>query len=297
MRSMRGLASRLIWLIVGMAPLSPCCATAAQQPIAAQPEVILHTVQTPGWGTTVTVRIAGEELPFLFDTGGGVTVVTAETAALLKCHIWGQVTGFRLSGERVNSPRCDNAHMMVGSDALLAPIAMVFDINRFSEGATTKLAGSLALDAFAGRAITIRPKAHEIVVETPASLRLRVRDSRGIPIRLVRDAEGVALTVDAAVSTRDGFAWMELDTGNSGPLAIGEDVAGLLGLNQDAKATQPVHMELPGGAVVQGPARVGDFIMDGDIGASFLNQWDLTLDLGGSGRAWIRPASASRTDP
>lgn len=113
----------------------------------------------------------------------------------------------------------------------------------------------------------------------------------------MRDAEGVALTVDAAVSTRDGFAWMELDTGNSGPLAIGEDVAGLLGLNQDAKATQPVHMELPGGVVVQGPARVGDFIMDGDIGASFLNQWDLTLDLGGSGRAWIRPASASRTDP
>ena len=84
---------------------------------------------------------------------------------------------------------------------------------------------------------------------------------------------------------------MELDTGNLGPIAIGKPIAGLLGLKRAVTTAQAAHFKLSGGEIVQGPARVGNFIMDGDIGANFLRKWDVTLDLATS-RAWLRPASA-----
>ena len=261
-----------------------------------RPEAVLHTVQTSGWGATVDVQVAGQLLPFLFDTGGGVTIVTPQTARLIGCRPWGQVTGFRLTGERVDMKRCDGARFDLGQIGVMAPTAGVFDINAFAERGWTRLYGSLGLDAFAGQAITIRPMAQEIVVETPASLRRRMAGAVEVPIRIVRDAQGVALSVDAAVVTTDGLAWMELDTGNQGSLIVGRPIASLLGLDPAAKSPQPLHMTLAGGVAVQGACRVGDFIMDGDIGASFLKDWDLTLDLG-AGRAWLEPASPSRTNP
>jgi hypothetical protein len=282
--------------LIAMVAILSACSAPRRESEAARPEAVLSTSATPGWGTTVDVQLTDHETPFLFDTGGGITVVTPEAAKLIGCKPWGQMTGFRMGGDRVDVKRCDNAHFKTGSLELAAPSAGVFDINSFAEGSATRLYGSLGLDVFAGRTITIRPAAHEIVVETPASQRQRVRGAREITVRLVRDAEGVALSVDAAVSTPDGLAWMELDTGNSGSLAIGKHIAALLGLDPDSKELQIVRMELSGGVAVQGRARIGNFIMDGNIGAHFLNDWDLTLDLN-SGKAWIQPASSSKTPP
>jgi hypothetical protein len=293
---MARMRNSVVLSLAAMVASLSACSLPRQESEAARPQAILRTNATPGWGTTVDVLLANYEALFLFDTGGGITAVTPEAAKLIGCNPWGQMTGFRMGGERVDMKRCDNAHFKTGSLELTAPIAGVFDINAFAEGAATKLFGSLGLDVFAGRTITIRPAAHEIVVETPASQRERVRGAREITVRLVRDAEGVALSVNAAVSTPDGLAWMELDTGNSGSLAIGKHIAALLGLDPDGKGPQSVQMQLYGGVGVQGPARIGNFIMDGNIGAHFLNQWDLTLDLD-SGKAWIRPASSAKTSP
>ena len=152
------------------------------------------------------------------------------------------------------------------------------------------LAGAIGLDLFAGRVITIRPKAHELVLETPASAARRVRGATAVPVRLVRDVEGVALSVDAAVVTAAGTAWMELDDGNTGPLMIGRHVAAALRLDPAARAVQLADFALAGGIPVRGAAAVSDLIMDGDVGQSVLGQWDVTLDLA-AGRAWFKPAT------
>jgi hypothetical protein len=54
---------------------------------------------------------------------------------------------------------------------------------------------------------------------------------------------------------------------------------------------QPSHFELANGITVEGTTRTRDLIMDGNIGAQFLNDWVLTLDLE-HGRAWL--ASVAR---
>ena len=258
---------------------------------------IFETIAASHQGTLLKARGGGRDGLFLFDTGGGVTIVTPKTVGAVGCHPWGQMTGFRATGQRLDTRRCDDVRLSINGQTLLAPSASVYDINALVDPKTMPtLAGLIALDVFVGKTITIRPLAHEIVLETTASLGPRIRHAREIPIRIVRDLEGVALTVDAAVPTAAGRAWMELDTGNLGPVMIGHHVAALLGLDPNERAQQESSFSLGGVARVREPERVSDLIMDGDIGESVLRDWDVTLDLAAD-RAWIQPATPEATPP
>ena len=258
---------------------------------AASPQVI-PTVSLPHRMTGIRAAVAGRPGLYIFDTGVGITIVTPDTAAEAGCHPWGQVTGFRAIGERLDTPRCDDLHLTVGGHDFVAPIAGIADLQREAPPDMPRLAGTIGLDLFAGRVITIRPKAHEIVVETAQSAERRERGATEVPIRLVRDVEGVALTVDGAVPTPSGTAWMELDDGNTGPIMIGQHVAAPLKLDPSRRAGQAADFSLAGGIPVRGPASVGNLIMDGDIGESVLNRWDITFDLA-KDRAWFRPAATT----
>ncbi len=266
---------------------APAGATADARPM------ILPLQTLPGGALGLQAEIAGHKGLFLFDTGGGVTIVTPATAISSGCRVWGRITGFRATGACLDTPRCDSVHVSFGGRDFTAPIAAVFDLERLVSPDMPVLSGLIALDLFAGRMITIRPLAHQLILETATSLPERVRGSRAVPIRFVRDVEGVALTVDGAVGTSAGQAWMELDTGNLGPLLVGEHVAPLLGLDATRSDRQAASFALVGGVPVKGAARVARLIMDGDVGQSVLGGWDVTLDLDG-GRAWFRPAAVSK---
>ena len=257
----------------------------------ASPQVI-PTLALPHRITGMRAAVAGQPGLYIFDTGEGVTNVTPATAATAGCRPWGRITGFRAIGERVDTPRCDDLHLAIGGHGYVAPIAGIADLQGSAPPDMPRLAGTIGLDLFAGRVITIRPKAHEVVVETAQSAERRERGATEVPVRLVRDVEGVALTVDGAVPTPDGTAWMELDDGNTGPLMIGQHVAAPLRLDPSRRAGQVADLSLAGGIPVRGPALVGNLIMDGDIGESVLGQWDVTLDLA-KGRTWFRPATTA----
>jgi hypothetical protein len=145
--------------------------------------------------------------------------------------------------------------------------------------------GSLGLDLFAGRTITIVPR-KAIILETTDSLAVREKNAHELAIRMVRDVEGIALSVDGAVQTPKGVAWMELDNGNGGSSVIANHIAPLLGLRTDVSIPESARFYLANGIAVEGMTRTRDLIMDGNIGAQFLNHWILTLDLE-HGRAWL----------
>ncbi len=81
---------------------------------------------------------------------------------------------------------------------------------------------------------------------------------------------------------------MELDGGNGGSLVVANHIAPLLGLPIDMTMPKQGHFELANGIGVEGTIRTRGLIMDGNIGAQFLNKWMLTLDLE-RGRAWLSP--------
>jgi hypothetical protein len=207
------------------------------------------------------------------------------------CTPWGAIVGFRMRGDRLDMPHCDKVDVAIGKQTFTAPQAGVFDINSMAPKDAPPLEGVVALDLFADRAITIEPAASRLIIETPASLKARTRHLFDVPIRLVRDAEGVALTVDLGIPTPNGLVWMEMDTGNdASAIAVSKVVASALGLDPENTVPQPIHVELAPGIVIDGTAKVMDkLIMDGNVGFKYLKPWAITLDLK-HGKAWLAPA-------
>ncbi|MGI4730200.1 MAG: hypothetical protein ACRYFW_00450 [Janthinobacterium lividum] len=127
---------------------------------------------------------------------------------------------------------------------------------------------------------------HQLIVEDATSLAAIKTHAIEVPVRLVRVAEGAALTVDMGVPTSSGTAWMELDTGNYGPSMVDRTIAGLFGLKiSDPGVQQWQGMPAPK-LRFAGPVIVKDLILDGNLGRDVLRHWRVTLDLA-NGRGWV----------
>jgi hypothetical protein len=235
----------------------------------------------------VHATVNGQPGTFLFDTGEGVSTISPAFAAKIGCKPWGRISGFRMSGERLDHPHCDGITFHLSGQALFAPVVSTVDVMTFIGPDAPPVDGALGLDLFAGHAITIVPR-QSVTIENEESLAARVADAQELPIHIVRDVEGIALSVNGAVRTPEGLAWMELDTGNGGSNVVANHIAPLIGLKPETSTAEPATFELANGIVVQGMTRTRDLIMDGNIGTQFLNNWVLTLDLRQE-RAWLAP--------
>ena len=271
--------------MIALAPLVLALAAAS----AASAPAVLPLRPYLARQATINVAIGGRTGTFLFDTGEGTTAIGPEFARSIGCRPWGRITGYRMSGEALGAAHCDGLAMDVSGRRFAVPTAIVFDIGALIGSGVPHVDGAVGLDAFAGETITIVPRAC-IIVENAASLAARIPHATALPVRIVRDAEGTALSVDGAVPTPDGTAWMELDTGNGGSNVVANVIAPLLGLAPNIATAVDGTFALANGIAVRGPLRTRDLILDGDIGARFLNDWTLTLDLA-NGRAWMAPAT------
>lgn len=239
---------------------------------------------------TVHANVNGHDGTFAFDSGEGVSMITPDFAATIGCKPWGQITGFQMNGGRIEGTRCDGLTFDASRQRFSAPSVLVFDLMKHFKPGQPRLDGSLGFDLFAGRAITLEFSGRAIVVESPASLAARVARGTEVPIRIVRDAEGLALTVNVGVPTPHGMAWMELDSGGGNSIIIGKHIAALFKLDPESTAIQRVKLNVGGKVPLEAPARVMDhMIMDGNVNLPFLKKWDVTLDFA-RGLAWVAPA-------
>lgn len=258
---------------------------------AAKPTAVFSLGTHPG-GThmmTIEASVNGTEGLFIFDTGGGITYTSPAFAKSVGCEPWGQITGFTLTGQRLDMPRCDGLSFDIDGQHLNAPISGVFDIGKFMPPNTPRIDGSIGLDVFVGKAVTLSLSQQTLSVESRGSMSERMKNGKEVPIRIVRECEGSALSVVVGVSTKKGMAWMELDSGNGGANVIGKHLAEIMGLDVEKKE-QATKFEIAGGIPVEGQVRINPTLtMDGNIGTRFMIDWDLTLDLA-SGRAWLSRA-------
>lgn len=237
----------------------------------------------------IEVKVAGHAGLYLFDSGWGVSAVTLASAAAIGCAPWGKVTGFRATGERIDLQRCDQTELELAPTIRTKRELSVVDLAKHMGPQAERFAGGIGLDAFDGRVVTLSVARNTLTIENQKSLRRIVATGTEVPIRLVRDSQGAALTADVGIPTRLGTLWLEIDTGNYGPSRIDRHAAALLGLDADAKGRQRFDARLTDGIRLGGAATVGDLIMDGNIGRDSLKSWDVTLDLI-HGRGWFLPA-------
>ena len=242
---------------------------------------------------TVEVTVAGETGQFLLDTGGGISVVSPALAEKAGCRPFAQITGFRLSGERLTMPRCDDLAITAGGEALIVPSAGVFDLAALLPPEGPRIEGLIALDVLADRPFTLELGTGRLTFETPDSLAARIATAIELPLRFHRQAGGISLTVMTRVPTPQGDLWMQLDSGSDGALQVARTSAEPLGLAPDDDR-QPLRLKLIGvdGREVAADveARVRDMIIDGNIGHPVMKDWVMTFDLA-EGRLWVQPAA------
>ncbi len=251
-----------------------------------KPQVIkLQRFRKALWKVHLTVK--NKPGDFLFDTGGGVTLLTEAFSRGIDCQFWGRTTGFNMFGKRGDEPHCDNVQIMAG-DAILTPVN-VGKID-FKDQFPGDLApdGLLSLDAFDGKAISLDQKAGTLTIETPKSFVSRIRTMTELPFRISRECSARCLSGFVGVQTAKGMTWLILDSGAGGVSLISKEYAEVFGLDPNAKE-QRLRFEAAPGVPIDSPVLVTDMIMDGNLGQPFMSQYVITFDLVHS-RLWVAKA-------
>lgn len=241
---------------------------------------------------SVHAVVGGHAATMLFDTGGGLTMLSPSLAAKIGCRPWGRLTGYRMTGELIDVQQCNDVDVTIGTYHVRAPVVGVLDLNKFLPPGAAPVDGAIALDLFDGHAMTIDFGRNAVILETAQSLRARTRSAREGKLRIERQLQGAALDVHVAAATPRGSVWLQLDSGNGGALLVSKTVAPLVGLDATRQAPQSGRLTLAGGVEVAGDFATPDFIIDGNLGMPFLSRWVVTLDLRET-RVWFTPAEAA----
>ena len=291
-------ASRLLSLafacLVGCTPQQPAPATASPATGRTPTAAPLGRIPLVPYrkGVAVQVVVDGKPGLFSFDTAGGHSIVSPAYAKAIGCEPWGQLVGYQMTGNRLSMPRCDDLSLNADGVALHVPIAGVLDVAPLAAKDAEPIEGLLALDAFAGRTITIDFAAGTLTIESPASASARVAGAQELPARLVRELGGVALAVTVEVPTRQGPLHFELDSGNGGTILVSKPYAALLGLDPDAPGPQRGAFDVAPGIQASGVVFTPDLTIDGNLGMPFLKDWAVTMDLA-AGRVWLQRSLAT----
>lgn len=240
---------------------------------------------------SIRLSVNGQEGLFTIDTAGGVTIVTPEFANKIGCTPWGAHSGFRLTGERLDMPRCEDVTLTLPTGENLTTVsAAVIDLQPLLFKGAPHVDGSVALDSFEGRAFTIDVGNGTLTMETPETLAARTRNATEVPIKLARQAGGHALGVMVPMATAKGKLWMALDSGGAPPVLLRDIIAADAGADPEVKGLQPFELKIAGDDAIalSTHAIVRDMILDGVIGMPVLVRWSITFDLAND-RLWITP--------
>lgn len=291
-----------------LAAAPPPPAGAAPQAAATEPTAPSIQLARHGAGfRTLEVHVGGRSRTFLFDTGGGNTVVSPAVADDVGCEPRPGGFGLRMTGERVHYGICRRVRLDLGAVEVLHGSILVVDVGALLSRDAPAVDGIVSLESFRGRAVTVDLAAGRLVVETPASLAERIGDMRALHARFEQGATASGVNVSVAVRTGGRLAWLIVDSGNLDRVLLDVEVARELGLELRRKGfgfesrfpgegdpprweLDGVRLDVVGLGEVEVPVAVTELIFDGALDAGFLERRILTFDLEGR-RLFAAPAT------
>lgn len=256
--------------------------------ILAQSTIPLH--RGPGHLRTIQVRVGADSAPYLFDTGGGVDVISPRDSATLGCTPGGLGFGVRLSGEALSGRTCANVTLGIGP-LTVTDDRGVMDLAKMLGPQAPEVHGQVSLKSFAGRTLTLDLAHDRIILETPASAAARVRRMTPVTMRLATGEGGGQLTPYVGIRAPGGaMLWFEWDSENGASTLIAPYALAMLGGDSTARGGD-VSLPLARGLDVLAPVMVKKgMIHDGVLSAAFLERAVWTVDLK-DGRMWVGPVA------
>ncbi len=193
----------------------------------------------------------------------------------------------RLSDDRrpPGMQQCNHLTFDFGNRLLQAQAIGVFEVYEYLPGDVGHVDGTIALDLYANQVVTLSYGRHSLQLLGKRDA-ARLAPSLRMPVRIVRAAEGVALSVNLPVKTSAGVAWFDMDSGNTSAfIIVNNPLAALFQLPEDAMKA-PVKVTLGDGTAFEGEASVRKLILDGNLGVSFLATHDITVGIPHAA-AWV----------
>lgn len=227
----------------------------------------------------------GEVYSFLYDTGGGYTVLDAAYAEVFGCTPYGKSVGFRLSGEQVESQNCNPVTLDIDG-FIVTTTPKVMDINSFLPEGLPRLAGLISLQTFQDYLVTIDYSAALVTIETPESFQSRTSGMTEIPLKVSHELNGEAVTMFTQVLETPEPLWFYLDSGNLRGVLVAPHAAEILGLEGESSLSFQIA-----GQAYDTTGEVMDMIYDGALDVHFFKAYEITLDLKNS-RAWVKRTPA-----
>lgn len=258
--------------------------------IAAQPTEIKLEHDTLGKAPTINVQIGAKTYPFLFDSGGGITLISPAIAKEIGCAPFGQVAGFNAGGTRLDFKRCDNVDLKMGDYSTNLNVG-VYEIMTLFSPDTKEIGGFVSLQTFENRVITIDLAGNKIIVETENSMKEQIKNMKPLESRIGSQGGGAIIDLFIAANTPKGKIWMEVDTGNFSTLQFSPPAQEMLGINFDApnkaKMMKPVKLDIAGLGEIEMPGRERAMIYDGMLNYDTISKMILTVDLR-TGKTWAK---------
>lgn len=277
----------VIYLLIFIAAISTVQTKAAGE---GRPIEIKLGRDALGKTPTVEVVVNGKKRLFYFDSGGGISGISPDLAKEIGCQQNAVMTGYNAGGMRFDGKLCEDVAMNLNGFEVKRDVA-VFDPNAFFPKSPVKLDGSIALDAFENRIITMDLKGNSIWVENEKSFKRRIKNMTPLVSRLSREGGGATLDFFVAAQTPKGKIWMLVDTGNTNKLLFRKSAEDQLGINFDdgigEKKIKPVKLNIIGVGEVEADARHRDMIYDGMLSYDIIERMLWTIDLG-SGKVWAK---------
>ncbi len=270
-----------------------------------EPQALASTLTLSDYHSlrTVEVQVGKEAMPFLWDTGGGITLFTPKVAQEMGCTPFGQLTGYRMRGEAVKFPRCNDASFRLGEVVFKAQTVGVFDLMALVPPGWEEIGGLIALSSFEDQPLTIDLANDKVIVENASTLAQRTQDMSPIDMKMVKQASGFSTVVLAKANSPGGELWIELDSGSTGPLILAPHAAKMLGVDLEDPAqaqridsdkgptiwkVKNVTLDMGPAGKIDTPATVMDLIYDANMGAPLMARYLWTMDMQ-TNRLWVSP--------
>ena len=236
---------------------------------------------------TIKARIGSDTVPFIFDTGGGLTLITPEIADKINCAPFGRITCFRMTGERIDLQRCGEVEFNIEGIPLQVE-ATVFDLMALLPKGWPKVGGMFSLDTFRNHAITLNLSRNRLIIETKDSLEDRISTMKPVNMRINHQTGGWGLDIFVEIEADKGSLWFELDSGNMGDVLLAPHAIEQLSITVPTSDNKTIGngadvfettLNIVGFGPLKVRARKQELIYDGVLNASTIEKLILTMDL------------------
>lgn len=228
----------------------------------------------------IEVIILGKSYSFIFDSGGGETMISPGIADRLNKKTHGQVTGFRMNGEMVVYPVCDSITISFGRTDIFHSTVGVWDVMSILPRGLPQLDGVISLKSFENKMITLDLGHNRLIIESRSSLKKVISKKKFLQSRFANGLAGNELNIFLALHKNNNSYWFLFDSGNIGSLLFSQRAAYEWELQADTikrRELGTVSINI-GGDKINTTAESAPIIYDGALNYDIIARFLFTID-------------------